>query len=222
MKHFEDFMFLGILCSLVIFNNCVAGGEGADCGIFEGCHSDPFPCSVQRQDITIAPNGTLMGYLTEVPIYLNDVIDSADLFVEKLSSADLFDTNSVINHHTIYEFTLTNEFYVSTSFELHQLFNPADTLGSPIDTLSCFTIDSVAPNGLLTTEEDNLLIWENNDVRIELTWVEREFYSCFDLIMKTITLSTGSVKENFLVSDGSARLNLKLLKEDLNYRVCED
>jgi hypothetical protein len=152
MKHFEDFMFLGILCSLVVFNNCIAGGEGADCGIFEGCHSDPFPCSVQRQDITIAPNGTVMGYLTEVPIYLNDVI----------SSEDLLDTNSVINQHTIYEFTLTNEFYVSTSFELYQLFNPTDTLGPPIDILSCFIIDSVAPNGLLTTQEDNWLIWENN------------------------------------------------------------
>ena len=72
MKYFKHLLFLSILCSLVLFNGCIAGGEGASCGFFfwndcddnwgEECncgdviewgmdYNDPQPCFFKDTEI---------------------------------------------------------------------------------------------------------------------------------------------------------------------------
>ena len=218
MNHFKHLFFSGILYSLVLFNSCIAGGEGADCGLFDGsCDWEELPsCSEQREEY-----GTIMQHLTSIDFLAHEEYIDSLVTVDLSTQGFAKDYATSIHYDIIYDFTLTNEFYVSTKRKLYELFNPDDGPNQPIDTLSCIRIDSVAPNGLLTTEEDDLLIWENSDVRIELAWEDLEHYwgDCsLVLSLKTITLSTGGIKENLLFP-----CNLR----DCTYtseglRICED
>ena len=42
MNHLKHLLFVSTLCSLVLFNGCIAGGEGADCGGFFGNDCDDW------------------------------------------------------------------------------------------------------------------------------------------------------------------------------------